>query len=233
MGVRADIVATARATVGHIIRFFSSSGVDVMPNRQYLDFAGNCTVNDDGTGIKVTIPEVPAGSVTVGNVITLPPGTMAYVTNSGTPIHAILNFGIPRGDAGPEVQELWQRVQALESSLAETQDALAALTQTVADNDAAAVHKAGEETVTGVKTFEGGANVPTVDIDDSSEAAASTAWVNAKLLDIYYYARDGQGGTDTDTSTDTSTDTDTTTDTDTDTASDTDTTTDTDTTSEG
>lgn len=232
MGVRADIVAIAEKTVGHIIRFFSpGGGVANMPNRKYLDFAGNCSVEDDGTGIKVTIPEVPAGSVTVGNVITLPPGTMAYVTNTGTPIHAILNFGIPRGDAGPEVQELWQRVIALENALQETQNALETLTQTVADNDAAAVHLAGAETVTGVKTFEGGANVPTVDIDDSSEAAASTAWVNAKLLDIYYYARDGQGGTDTDTSTDT--DTDTTTDTDTDTTSDTDTTTDTDTTSEG
>ena len=215
MGVRADIVGIAQKTVGHIIRFFSSSGsVDVMPNRQYLDFAGNCTVNDDGDGIKVTIPDVPAGSVTVGNVITLPPGSMAYVENVGTPIQAILNFGIPRGDAGPEVEMLWQRVQALEKSLLETQEALAILTQTVANNDAAAVHIAGAETVTGVKTFTSGANVPTVDIDDSSTAAASTAWVNAKLLDIYYWARNCQStDTDTDTSTDTSTDTDTTSDT--------------------
>ena len=209
MGVRADIVATAKATVGHIIRFFSSSGAtQVMPNRQYLDFAGNCTVNDDGTGIRVTIPEVPAGSVTVGNVITLPPGTMAYVTNTGTPIHAILNFGIPRGDAGSEVELLWQAVRQL-------QEDLAALTQTVADNDAAAVHLAGEETITGAKTFtgdvtisgdavlSGDVTVPLAATDDDSNAPASTAFVNNLLDAIYYYARDGQGSTDTDTTTDT------------------------------
>lgn len=103
MGVRADIVATARATVGHIIRFITGGGaVNEMPNRQYLDFAGNCTVNDDGTGIRVTVPEVPAGSVTVGNVSTGAPGTMASVTNSGTPINAVLNFTIPQGAIGPQ-----------------------------------------------------------------------------------------------------------------------------------
>lgn len=215
MGVRSDIVATPKGQVGHAIRYITPEGGAVdMPNRQYLDFSGNCTVNDDGMGIRVTVPDVPAGSVTVGNVITLPPGSMAYVQNVGTPIHTILNFGIPRGDAGPEVELLWQRVQALEKSLLETQEALATLTLTVANNDAAAVHIAGAETVTGVKTFTSGANVPTVDIDDSSTAAASTAWVNAKLLDIYYWARNCQStDTDTDTSTDTSTDTDTTSDT--------------------
>lgn len=93
----ADIVATARATVGHIIRYISGGAVNEMPNRQYLDFSGNCTVSDDGTGIRVTVPDVPAGSVTVGNVSTLPYGSMAYVNNVGTPVHAILDFGIPRG----------------------------------------------------------------------------------------------------------------------------------------
>jgi len=103
MGVRADIVATARATVGHIIRYITGGGsANEMPNREYLDFAGNCTVQDDGTGIKVTVPEVPAGSVTVGNVSTGAPGTMASVTNSGTPINAVLNFTIPQGATGPQ-----------------------------------------------------------------------------------------------------------------------------------
>jgi len=103
MGVRADIVATAKATVGHIIRYIMGGGaVNEMPNRQYLDFAGNCTVQDDGTGIKVTVPEVPAGSVTVGNVTLTPPGSMPTITNSGTDIHAILDFTLPQGVQGPQ-----------------------------------------------------------------------------------------------------------------------------------
>ena len=189
-----DIVANPRAIVGHIIRFIGSFGVREMPNRQYLDFAGNCTVNDDGTGIRVTIPDVPAGSVTVGNVVTLPPGTMAYVTNSGTPIHAILNFGIPRGDAGPEIAALWEELHALQETVRLQAETIGALQETVAANDAAAVHLAGAETVTGNKAFTGAVDVPTVATSDNSTAAASTAWVNAKLAAIFYYARDGQTG---------------------------------------
>lgn len=189
-----DIVANPRAIVGHIIRFIGVFGVRVMPNRQYLDFAGNCTVTDDGTGICVTIPDVPAGSVTVGNVVTLPPGMMAYVNNSGTPIHAILNFGIPRGDAGPEVAALWEAVRALQETVRLQADTIAALQETVTANDAAAMHLAGAETVTGAKAFTGTVDVPTVATSDNSTSAASTAWVNAKLAAIFYYARDGQSG---------------------------------------
>jgi len=193
----ADLVANARATVGHIIRYITSGGaVNEMPNRQYLDFQGNCTVTDDGEGIRVTVPEVPAGSVTVGNTVTLPGGSMAYVENRGTPTHAVLDFGIPRGDPGPEVQSLWAAVHALQDTvqqqaglIATLQGDLAALQGTVADNDAAAVHLAGAETVTGDKSFTGAVDVPTVATSDNSTAAASTAWVNAKLADIYYYAR--------------------------------------------
>ena len=190
MAVLADVVATARSVVGHIIRYITSGGaVNEMPNRQYLDFTGNCTVTDDGTGIVVRVPDVPAGSVTVGNVITLPPGSMAYVQNVGTPIHAVLNFGIPRGDAGPEVEELWAAMQALQATVQAQADTIAALQATVEANNAAAVHLAGVETVTGAKTFTGGVAVPTVQTSDDSTAAASTAWVNAKLAEIYYYAR--------------------------------------------
>ena len=189
-----DIVANPRAIVGHIIRFIGSFGAREMPNRQYLDFSGNCTVIDEGTGIRVTIPEVPAGSVTVGNVVTLPPGTMAYVENVGTPIHAILNFGIPRGDAGPEIAALWEAVHALQETVRLQTETIVALQETVAANDAAAVHLAGAETVTGAKAFTGAVDVPMVPTSDNSTAAASTSWVNAKLAAIYYYARDGQGG---------------------------------------
>lgn len=186
----ADIVATARGVIGHIIRFIAPGGAkSEMPNRPYLDFAGNCTVQDDGDAIRVTVPDVPAGSVTVGNVVTLPPGTMAYVLNVGTPIHAVLNFGIPRGDATTEVMELIERMQAAEIAIQDLQQAVTDLVATVAANNAAAVHIAGAETVTGAKTFEGGASVPTVATDDNSTAAASTAWVNNKLAAIAYWQR--------------------------------------------
>lgn len=41
-----------------------------------------------------------AATVTVGEVKTLPAGSLAYVTNTGTINDAILNFGIPSGDNG-------------------------------------------------------------------------------------------------------------------------------------
>ena len=199
MARRADIVAIPKESCVKI-RYFSGESINEMPNREYLDFTGNCTVNDDGQGILVTIPDVPAGSVTVGNVITLPAGSMAYVENVGTPIHAILNFGIPRGDsADEEIADLRQRVINLEN-------ALSALELTVEANDAAAVHIAGEETITGAKTFTGDIDVPLAETDDDSNAAASTAWGNDKLDAIYYWDR----GNDTDTDTTTDSDTDTT-----------------------
>jgi len=44
----------------------------------------------------------PAGTITVGAVNTGSPGTGVIVTNSGTSTAAILNFTIPRGDAGTD-----------------------------------------------------------------------------------------------------------------------------------
>jgi hypothetical protein len=41
-----------------------------------------------------------AATVLVGTVTTLPAGSRATVTNSGTETEAVLNFGIPRGEAG-------------------------------------------------------------------------------------------------------------------------------------
>ena len=41
-----------------------------------------------------------AATVQVGTVTTLPAGSSATVTNSGTETEAVLNFGIPRGEAG-------------------------------------------------------------------------------------------------------------------------------------
>jgi hypothetical protein len=45
-------------------------------------------------------PTGAAATVTVGTVATLPAGTSASVTNSGTAQAAVLNFGIPQGAAG-------------------------------------------------------------------------------------------------------------------------------------
>lgn len=42
----------------------------------------------------------PAGTVAVGTTTTGAPGTSAAVTNTGTPVAAVLNFTIPRGDTG-------------------------------------------------------------------------------------------------------------------------------------
>lgn len=39
-------------------------------------------------------------TVAVGTVTSLPAGSTPTVTNSGTPVAAVLNFGIPKGDPG-------------------------------------------------------------------------------------------------------------------------------------
>lgn len=41
-----------------------------------------------------------SSTIAIGNVETLPPGSSAYVQNVGTESNAVLNFGIPRGNAG-------------------------------------------------------------------------------------------------------------------------------------
>ena len=46
-------------------------------------------------------PAGPAATVAVGTVTTLPAGSAATVTNSGTSSAAVLDFGIPEGAAGP------------------------------------------------------------------------------------------------------------------------------------
>ena len=48
-----------------------------------------------------TGPAGPGATITIGTVTTLPPGSAATVTNTGTSTNAILNFGIPQGPTGP------------------------------------------------------------------------------------------------------------------------------------
>jgi hypothetical protein len=48
-----------------------------------------------------TGPSGAAATLSVGTVSTLPPGSSATITNSGTAQNAVLNFGIPQGATGP------------------------------------------------------------------------------------------------------------------------------------
>jgi hypothetical protein len=59
-------------------------------------------------GQSITGPAGPAGAngqaatITVGTTTTLPAGSSATVTNTGTSTNAVLNFGIPQGTQGPQ-----------------------------------------------------------------------------------------------------------------------------------
>lgn len=48
-----------------------------------------------------TGPQGPSGTITVGTTTTLPAGSNATVTNSGTSTAAVFNFGIPKGSDAP------------------------------------------------------------------------------------------------------------------------------------
>lgn len=59
------------------------------------------TFNVEQGGETILNVKIEAGvSVEVGTTTTLPAGSDAVVTNSGTPSHLILDFGIPKGDKG-------------------------------------------------------------------------------------------------------------------------------------
>ena len=70
-------------------------------NQQPDQFAQVWTVIAQAGSQGPTGPAGTAATVTVGTVSTLPPGTAATVSNSGTAQDAILNFGIPQGATGP------------------------------------------------------------------------------------------------------------------------------------
>ena len=75
---------------------------DIFENEVELqaDLPQNVQVNEFRTGI------------TVGDVTTLPAGTDATVENVGTDDNVILNFGIPKGDAGSMWGELTGDIEA-------------------------------------------------------------------------------------------------------------------------
>lgn len=60
----------------------------------------NGTLNFNGTDYTTLVSGGSAGTIVIGSVSTLPAGSNATVTNSGTSTAAILNFGIPAGATG-------------------------------------------------------------------------------------------------------------------------------------
>lgn len=65
-----------------------------------------------------------AATVTIGTVETLPPGSNAYVRNSGTDTDAVLDMGIPRGNAG-EGASSWGDITGTLSDQTDLANALA------------------------------------------------------------------------------------------------------------
>lgn len=59
---------------------------------------GSVAVSTDS--VSSGTPSVVSGTVEIGTVTTLAPGSSATVTNAGTGYHAILDIGLPRGDVG-------------------------------------------------------------------------------------------------------------------------------------
>lgn len=64
----------------------------------------------DGSYVRISVqalinslPQGPSGELSVGTTTTLPAGSDATVTNTGTPSSAVLNFGLPAGVDGSTV----------------------------------------------------------------------------------------------------------------------------------
>ena len=86
------------ATIESYIPFMVVSGVhgDAIATEPY-----EITFNVEQGGINILEVSIEGGiSVEVGTTTTLPPGSEATVTNSGTFNHLILDFGIPKGERG-------------------------------------------------------------------------------------------------------------------------------------
>ena len=69
-------------------------------NPPYIGANGNWFVWDTNTGAYVDSGVDASITVSVGTTSTLPAGSSATVTNSGTGTDPVLNFGIPKGDTG-------------------------------------------------------------------------------------------------------------------------------------
>jgi hypothetical protein len=62
--------------------------------------SGSCNCNSTTIPRGPAGPQGPSGSISVGEVTSLPFGSEPTVTNSGTTSSAIFNFGIPQGEPG-------------------------------------------------------------------------------------------------------------------------------------
>jgi hypothetical protein len=88
------------ASSGHTIQ---DANGNVMPYQEILQFEG-ADVSNDATNGKTVVDchgqKGDAATIQVGTVTTLPPGSPATVTNSGTSSAAVFDFGIPSGADG-------------------------------------------------------------------------------------------------------------------------------------
>lgn len=94
-----DLGADVLEKVPEIIEIFDEVEA-LSENPPYIGQNGNWYVWDTNTGAYVDSGVDASITVSVGTTTTLPSGSSATVTNSGTNTDPILNFGIPKGDKG-------------------------------------------------------------------------------------------------------------------------------------
>lgn len=94
-----DLGADVLEKVPQIMEIFDEVET-LSENPPYIGANGNWYVWDTNTGAYVDSGVDASITVSVGTTTTLPAGSSATVTNSGTGTDPILNFGIPKGDTG-------------------------------------------------------------------------------------------------------------------------------------
>jgi hypothetical protein len=94
-----DLGAAVLETVPEILEKYTEIEA-LSENPPYIGANGNWFVWDTNTGAYVDSGVDASITVSVGTTSTLPAGSSATVTNSGTNTDPVLNFGIPKGDTG-------------------------------------------------------------------------------------------------------------------------------------
>lgn len=94
-----DLAADVMEKVPEIMEIFEEVET-LSENPPYIGANGNWYVWDTNTGAYVDSGVDASITVSVGTTSTLPAGSSATVTNSGTSTDPILNFGIPQGAKG-------------------------------------------------------------------------------------------------------------------------------------
>lgn len=92
-----------RATIETMLPFYVTSTVhgDAIATKPY-----EYTINVEQGGENILNIDVQLGiGVAVGETVTLPAGSDAYVHNVGTDSHLVLDFGIPKGDQGEQGEQ--------------------------------------------------------------------------------------------------------------------------------